>query len=252
MTSFLREALRDYTPVGRADAGRMPGMRRAIAAIAACLLATPALAAPSRLAGPAYAWIVDPGESLVAPGALPLFPSLVGRPAARWLEAFDGEAMTSAWGGGYHQRHPLGPGLEAAVVRARGVLAAYLLRKDAAGEACIGQVVHEPRRLKAADAADRGLRRAGFAVRRGFLSTPGATFAADAGFFERRAGGFVERYVFVRLPATGAGGAPVHLAEAAFYPAAHEAAISAWTHEGREAVAAVLAARAADPTSESR
>lgn len=197
------------------------------------------------LAAPTHAWIVAPGASLATPTGHPLFPSLAGRPVAGWLAAFGGTAMGAAWGG-YHQRHPVAPGLDVAVVRAQGLLAAYLIRRDAAGvETCLGHQLHEPRALPDALAAERGLRKAGFAVARGFLATPGGRFAVDAGTFERRAGGVVERYVLARLPAAAPGEEPrQRLVEAAAYPIAHEAALAAWAREGREGVAAFLAARA--------
>lgn len=204
-------------------------------------------------AGPSHAWIVGAGASLATPSGHPLFPTLAGRPVGGWLAAFGGEAMGATWGG-YHQRHRLGPGLDVAVVRARGLLAAYLIRQDrAGGETCLGHIIHEPRELRNPDAAERGLRTAGYTLRRGFLATPGARFAVDAGTFERRGAGHVERYVFVRLPGQ-AGAAPMYLAETAFYPAAHEAGLSSWLREGREALASFFAARepGAEATQEPR
>lgn len=205
------------------------------------------------VAGPSHAWIVGAGASLATPSGHPLFPTLAGRPVAGWLAAFGGDAMGATWGG-YHQRHPIAPGLDVAVVRAQGLLATYLIRRDAAGvETCLGHVIHEPRALPDPDAADRGLRKSGYLVRRGFLATPGARFAVDAGTFERRAAGQVERYVFVRLPG-GTAAPPMFLAEVACYPAVHEAALSIWLREGRESLAAFFAARASEgsPTAEPR
>ena len=222
----------------------MAGVRLAPLLLALVLLApAPAGAAPGVPRGPAHAWVVGAGASLASPSGHPLFPTLAGRPVAGFLGAFGGEAMGTAWGG-YAQRHPLGPGLEVLVARASGLLASYLIRKDAAGtEACLGHVIHEPRVMEGADAAERTLRRAGYAVRRGFLATRGALFAADAGFLERRAAGHVERYVFARLPGRGPEPPRLLLAEVAYYPAAHEAGLGAWTAEGREALAAFLQAR---------
>ncbi len=205
-------------------------------------------------AGPSHAWITGAGASLATPSGHPLFPTLAGRPVAGWLAAFGGEAMGATWGG-YSQRHPLGPGLDVAVVRAQGLLATYLIRRDAAGvETCLGHVIHEPRALKDAVSAERGLSKSGYTVRRGFFTTPGARFAVDAGTFERRAAGHVERYVFVRLPGRDAAPPALYLGEAAFYPAAHEAGLSSWLAEGREALAAFFAAReaAAEPPPGSR
>ena len=223
-----------------------PMIRFAAAVLPAVLAlggpATASAAPPTAPAGPPHAWIVGAGRSLATPSGHPLFPTLAGRPVAGWLGAFGGEAMATAWGG-YHQRHPLGPGLEADVVRAEGLLAAYLIRRSPAGEVCLGHVIHEPRALPDPDGADRALRKAGFTARRGFLATPGAHFAVDAGTFERRAAGHVERYLFVRLPSQGAAPPPLYLAEAAFYPVAHEAGLGSWVAEGRERLAAFLAAR---------
>lgn len=202
------------------------------------LLAIAALAVAATI--PPHLSAVSGGGTLAAPGGMPVFPSLAGRPVVGLHTAFGGWPMEAAWAG-YRERQPLGISHEALVLRAYGSLAVYAVRRGE--QACVGELRFEPRALPDPSGAERKLRAAGFQVRRGFLATSGATFAIDAGFFERRARGWVERYVLVREEAPHGTEPPQRLAEAAWYPAALEGGLEAWTTEGRRGLAEHFASR---------